>query len=591
MSLTIPELAVAVGKSENYVRQHIFRRHLAVQRDGRNLHVTIDEATRWAHERQLPFDPPTHVRATLQHTNDRTARMTVLTLKCPGGEPCNLLTAVRHRRPDALGPWAKEPSQTWTSEALDHGLQLHSIDAPLVHCQNLVQDILDKRILALDGLRIAYALEPIPRVHRVYREAKARADTPLASPFSRHSAEIVEYWSFADEPRKLWLELLGSTDKRAPVSLSRLGVPLERLSDRVGNIMIMRAEDEVACDLWLGRDRSLRLLVEAENLSPGAYRATVWASHAEDEVLRQEFPVVRRMTAVPLKTDVDRIGFEVFRTFDGNCIDRYDEALLKQLAFQIKINSTSTMQYRNHQARHTKKLNFHGPLAKLEFNLDEGACDYHCRIRQLWLNRRVREQESAARKQRGSARFQPDEVDYAVGYLVKILTEDADRKAPIYLADPYFDTHTDGELEKQPKLKDIYLRIFSCTDGNELRVQCAREVPEHKEKKPWWSKYPEAMTDHVQVRSFRSKDINKENGRSEDGRTNGFHDRFLITPKREILVSNSFNGWANYGVTFATLPNSVYRAEAERLWGMELDSKSSELFVQKIETVPPEDRT
>ena len=49
--LTIPELARAVGKSENYVRQHIFRKHLAVQKDGRNRSVTHDEALRWARER------------------------------------------------------------------------------------------------------------------------------------------------------------------------------------------------------------------------------------------------------------------------------------------------------------------------------------------------------------------------------------------------------------------------------------------------------------------------------------------------------------------------------------------------------------
>ena len=53
MPLTIPELARAVGKSENYVRQHIFRKHLAVQKDGRNLSVTYEEAQRWARERQL----------------------------------------------------------------------------------------------------------------------------------------------------------------------------------------------------------------------------------------------------------------------------------------------------------------------------------------------------------------------------------------------------------------------------------------------------------------------------------------------------------------------------------------------------------
>ena len=58
MPLTIPELARAVGKSENYVRQHIFRKHLAVQKDGRNLSVTHDEALRWRVSVNCPSSRP-----------------------------------------------------------------------------------------------------------------------------------------------------------------------------------------------------------------------------------------------------------------------------------------------------------------------------------------------------------------------------------------------------------------------------------------------------------------------------------------------------------------------------------------------------
>ena len=46
----------------------------------------------------------------------------------------------------------------------------------------------------------------------------------------------------------------------------------------------------------------------------------------------------------------------------------------------------------------------------------------------------------------------------------------------------------------------------------------------------------------------------------------GFHDRYLITPDREILITHSFSGWNADGVTFVTLPYGVYRAEAEQLW-------------------------
>lgn len=572
MPLSISELATAVGKSENYVRQHIFRKHLVTQKDGRNLHVTLDEASRWARERQLPFNPPVHAREPLQRTKDRTARMTVLALQCPGGDPCNLLTVVRHRRTDALGPWAKKPSKTWTSKVLGDGLRLHSLDAPLGHCQELVQDIRDMGMLELGRERIAYALEPIPRIHRVFRETTGRADTHMGSPFLRHSAEIVEYWSLEDQPRRLWLELLDSNDNRTPVSLSRLGIPLDRLSNRVGNIMFMRAEDEVACNLWLGRDGSLRLLVDSRRLAPGTYRATVWASHAGDEVLRQEVLVARRMTAIPLTSDVDRIGFEVFRTADGQCIDRMEADLLKRIGGQIKLKSPATVQFGDRQGRTFHEVSLPGLSASLDVNFDENTSDLEKGIRQQWLHRRVRECETDARRERGFARFQPEEIEDAVAYLTGVLRQDADQNGPIYLADPHFETHIEGDKGNRPDRKKVYLEIFSASAGTSLHVLCAKKVVDNNEPPPWWSTLPRQMVDHIQVRSFRS----------QDGRTSGFHDRFLITPKREIMISHSINGWHNHGVTFATVPYDVYRAEADRLWGLDVGSPTSKLFVREI---------
>ena len=64
MDLTIAELARAVGKNESYVRQHIHRKHLTVQRGGRNVFVALDEAARWARERGLPFGTPARISAT-----------------------------------------------------------------------------------------------------------------------------------------------------------------------------------------------------------------------------------------------------------------------------------------------------------------------------------------------------------------------------------------------------------------------------------------------------------------------------------------------------------------------------------------------
>ena len=61
-----------------------------------------------------------------------------------------------------------------------------------------------------------------------------------------------------------------------------------------------------------------------------------------------------------------------------------------------------------------------------------------------------------------------------------------------------------------------------------------------------------------------------------------FHDRYLITPEREIIITNSFNGWPKHGVTFVSLPYGVYRAEAERLWSMDIESTKVPLLIREI---------
>ena len=570
MPLTIPELARAVGKNENYVRQHVFRKHLTVQKDGRNISVTLDEALRWARERELPFEPPSNSWVPTSATQNRAARMTVLSLHRPLVTPNNLLTVTRHRRQDALGPWSNEPSETWTTEDLGNGLRLSSLDAPLTHCLALVQSMLDAATLTINNERIDYVVERSPRRRWAFRDERGDADASMSSPFSRHGAEIVEYWSLAAEPRRHWLKLLDSLRGTTPLAPSRLGVPLDRLSDRVGNIMIARAEDEVACDLWVARDGALILQVDADLLPPGAYRATVWASHAGDEVLRREVPVARRLTAIQLASDIDRIGFDVFRTSDGQCLDRMEAPLLKRIGGQMKINSTSTLQLHDRQGRVFHKVSPPGPSSMIDVSVDDERNELDKEIRQRWLNRRLREREAATRKERKFARFLPDELDDAVRYFIEILRQDADQKTPIYFADPSFETHIDGDKRRRLDRKKIYLDIFATTVGAPLHILCARRRPD--ETPPWWSAYPERVTAHVHARSFYS----------HDDRKTGFHDRFLITPKREIMISHSINGWHNHGVTFATLPYDVYRAEADHLWSMDVGSTTADLFVQGI---------
>ena len=572
MHLTIQELARAVGKSENYVRQHVNRKHLAVQRAGRRVSVAFDEAARWAHERGLPFNLPTSAWPSTATTEGRTARMTVLTQHRPGERFLNLLTVVRHRRRDALGPWSDEPGETWASEDLGSGLRLYSMDASFEHCRGLVDYILEFATLPIDGVEIHYDIEPIPRYHRAFRDERRLSDAPLRSPFSSHSAEIIEYWSFAPEARRHWLDILDSRHARTPLHLSRLGFPLDSLTDRVGNLMIAGAEDAISCDLDARHDRTLMLHVDGDKLPPGAYRATVWASHSGNEMLRREVPVTQRQTEIELASDVDHIGFAIFRTGDGQCIDLMEAFLLKQIGGQIKIDSSPTLQFHDRRGRLIHEVSPASPSSSIDLNIDFDNAEFDNKIRQEWLARRLREQEAAARREGNFERFGPDAFEDAVQYFLGLLRRDADQKTPIYLADPYFKTRLKDHSGADLSLKKLYIDMFAATAGAPLLILCAKKWHDRKDPPPWWASLPGQITDHVSLRAFLSRDGNRP----------GFHDRYLITPKREIIITHSLRGWHRDGVTFASLPNDVYRAEAERLWSMDVGSATASLFVREI---------
>ena len=80
------------------------------------------------------------------------------------------------------------------------------------------------------------------------------------------------------------------------------------------------------------------------------------------------------------------------------------------------------------------------------------------------------------------------------------------------------------------------------------------------------------LTTHISVRAFLKKDTQRP----------GFHDRYLSTPERDTLITNSFNGWCSSEVTFVSLPSGMFRAKAEYLWSMEIDSTAEPLLVRKI---------
>lgn len=568
MNLTIAELARAVDKSETYIRQHIHRKHLTVRKDGRNVSVALDEAMRWARERGLPFNLPARASVTTGATENRTARMTVLTWHAPGAQPCNLFTLIRHRRKDALGPWAGEPDETWSSVDLGHELRLFSLDASFELCQTLVDHILDLGTLEIDDLEVHYSLEPNPRRHWAYRDKRPLADISVLSPFERHSAEIIEYWSLTAEPRKYWLKVLNSLQGKALPQLACLGFPLARRSDRVGNLMIAAAQDAIVCDLSVNHNRTLRLHVDADELLPEAYRAMIWASHSGDEVLRREVPVALGQTMIELASDVDHIGFAIFRIADGQCVDLMEGYLIMEASVRLELESGPTLQLHHYPSSTTHKIHPSGSVSMINVHSDDDSTELDKGIRRLWLDRQVHEREAAARREGNFVRFGPDKFDEAVEYFISLLRQGSDHTGPIYLADRYFITPFSKDKKKQ--LEQLYLEMFAATTGRPLQILCTEK--DNGSAQPWWSNYPSLITDHVSVRAFLK----------QDRITPGFHDRYLITPEREILITHSLNGWPEGGVTFARLPYDIYRAEAKSLWSMDIGSNTTSLFVEEI---------
>ena len=568
MSLTIAELASAVERSETYVRQHIHRKHLAVRRVGRRVYVEVSEARRWALERGLSFTPSTSSSALLEPLRDRTARMTVLAWHAPDGRIRNLFTLLRHRRRDALGPWASEAKGIWSVDDLADQLRLYSFDAPQSFCEPLIGGILDSGRMEVEGSIIRYALEPVPRRHWAYRDRREIGDDPLQSPFAKHSAAIREYWSFAAEPRDFWQQILESQRPVPPSWFARLGFPLDHRSDRIGNLMIASAADEIACDL-VARQNGVLTLLSQDDVSPRAYRGVVWASHSGDIVLHREVPISGEATSVRVSTDIDRVGFAVYRNADGQCVDLMDEHLIMEVQGHLNLEAGPTLRLRSRKGRRvTHEVNPFRHTAPISVLADEGSAELDKGIRWQSLDHAVHKRESAARRTGDLIRFKPGMWKEATRHVLSILAQDCEPSESIYLADPYF-MHA---LNQSWDMRQFCIDMFAATGSAPLRILCGAKgdgLPR------WWSAFPKAVSSHVSVRRFFQVDAK---GRKSDA----FHDRFLITPKREILITHSINGWDSSGVTFVSLTYGVYRAEAEQFWQMGTGSATASVVVKEV---------
>ena len=433
--------------------------------------------------------------------------------------------------------------------------RLYRVDVSLEECQELIGDILDEGKLEIAGAVINYSLERVPRRHWAYRDERSDAEHSFRSHFSEHSAEVTEYWSFVDEPRKRWMRIVESRGNIVELLLSKLGFPLLNLRpDRIGNLVLAGAEDTLYCDLSARRaDNSLMLSVETvdgADLQPDAYTASVWASHSGDEVLRCELAVTQNETAIDLQSEVDRIGFAIYRNADGQCIDYRDTHLIMGIHIELNVGSGQTVKVLDR--RRSRVHQFSRPSSRSTVNVEpsENSTALDLQIRREFLDRNSFRQAMDARQEIDFGRFGPDQYQEASDFLTGLLHRHTNSDEPLYLSDPYFMSIGPGDTESE-----LYLRIFEATSGGSLRILCSpKEVS--GPGKPWWSSYPPFLTSHVTIREIVGP----------RGTETALHDRYVIAGDKEILISNSFTGWQKDGVTFVGLPYSVYRADAEKWW-------------------------
>ena len=505
----------------------------------------------------------------------RTARISVLALHPKDGKARNLFTHIRHRRSDGIGPWADEPSRVWhmvtfpANDTVGRGeIKLHRQDAPLSYCLELVKDTLDGNVMTIDGLDVCYDLSQPPRSHWAYRNLMGVEDHSMNSPFSRHSAEVTEFWSFAPELHDQWRKICESyVSRQLEAHLLGLGFPLDQRMERVGNLMVSGAHDDIDCQLLGGRTHLILNVNTADgtDLPENAYYATVWAGDSGDDLVYRQVEIAERHNIVNVDSSLDRIGFAIFRRRDGQCIDRWETPLIREIIGEMNLSTNQTLEIRDQRRGTTNKVSLGGAKSVIKVG-DERSDALDSGIRREVLGRRTWQRDRDARAQGNLGRFEPDQAEEAIDFFLNLLGDVWRSDGPIYLAEPYF---MQRDLENTNER--IYSSMFARTKGQQLRILSGQRQPEM-----WLSRYPSILTDHLMVRSFTRK-----NSKGED--KPAFHDRYLITPAKEIIITHSINGWYDDGVTFAVLPYGVYRAQAEELWSLNIGDNNG-VHVQEIKS-------
>ena len=281
--------------------------------------------------------------------------------------------------------------------------------------------------------------------------------------------------------------------------------------------------------------------------------------------MHHHLEITEKHTIINVDSALDQIGFALYRRRDGQCIDRWEVPLIREISIGMNLSTGQTLAIHDARRGTTNTVTIGDAKSVIRVG-NENSAALDNAIRRETLGRRSWQQDRDARSQRNLGRFGPDQTEQAIDFFLNLLADSGHSDGPIYLADPYFMQRDFDNTNER-----VYSSMFSTTKGQQLRILCGQRNVER-----WLSKYPSILTNHVAVRSVTSKD-----GKGQD--RPAFHDRYLITPDKEIIVTHSINGWHDHGVTFATLSYGVYRAEAEELWSLNVGCNNNGVLVEEIE--------
>lgn len=484
----------------------------------------------------------------------RAARITVMAMQDANGISTNVFTLIRHRDHRSLGPWYQE-NPTWHCDTAPVGnvgdirsLSLYRYDGTLAKCREIVKRILQEDKLDIGGNEIQFKLEPQPRHHWAYQEHTSSGIKSLNSPFSNCSAEICEYWCFDADAREKWIATVEADAEAAEKIAAALHFPISQRTDRVGNLMIAKAHAAIESEITALQGNRLVLKVASRDWTEppqGEYSATIWAEHSGDRVFRRSLEVNRSEAVLNHESDVDLVGYEIYRNNDGECIDRYEAHLIKEIGFSMTVIGQPInirVGGKGYSFERQINTNSFGSTSSITDKNTEGLDQA---IRQKHLEYNAYETDRAARREGNLHRFNPEEVGEAIEHIAQLVRPKAGWNGPVYFADPHFKGETETEVK-------MLTAILSETYGQPLNILCGLWDDQRK------LGYLKSLVAQAELRSFT---------RTRDGRIlPAFHDRYLITPDGETLITNSVNGWDKDGVTFHSSPYGAYRAETEGLW-------------------------